>query len=173
MSTDCSIMAIAPPAHTRDDRTTDSWITPRWLIEKLGPFALDPCACDSQPWPCADKQFTEAENGLMMPWDGLVWCNPPYGKATTHWLNRMALHNHGIALVFARTETRTFFRNVWPFASMLLFLKGRLTFHRPDGSKPREGHNSGGPSVLIGYGPAAADRLRQNRDLGVCVQAID
>lgn len=165
-------MAIAPPAHTRGTHTTDSWITPKWLIDRLGPFDLDPCACEPQPWPCAAKQYTQQDNGQMIPWEGFVWCNPPYGSAASAWLNRMALHNNGIALIFARTETRMFFKSVWPYASMLLFLKGRLTFYRPDGSKPREGHNSGGPSVLIAYGTRGSDTLKRNSDLGQLVRTI-
>ena len=51
-------MSIAPPCHTRTKQTTNDWITPRWLIEALGQFDLDPCACIPQPWPCAARQFT-------------------------------------------------------------------------------------------------------------------
>ncbi len=158
-------------AHTRRaGLTTDSWITPRWLIDRLGPFDLDPCACDPQPWPCAVEQWTE--NGLMRPWHGLVWLNPPYGLQLGAWLNRLALHGDGIALVFARTDTRAFHDHVWPFSPALLFLRGRLTFHRPNGDPAPEGHNSGGPSVLIGYGSTATARLRACKDLGaiVCVE---
>jgi hypothetical protein len=161
--------SIAPPCHTRGTATTDSWITPKWLIDRLGPFDLDPCACIPQPWPCAARSYTEAENGLMMPWQGLVFANPPYGAAMADWLDRCALHGNAIALVFARTETRAFFKSVWPYASALLFLRGRLTFCRPDGSNPKTGHNSGGPSVLIAYGEQAAQRLADNADLGALV----
>ena len=165
--------SIAPPCHTRRSETTDSWITPKWLIDRLGPFDLDPCACDPQPWPCASRQYTEAENGLLRPWEGMVWCNPPYGKRATDWLNRLALHGNGIALVFARTETQAFFRDVWPRADLLLFMKGRLTFNRPDGSAPPTGHNSGGPSVLIAYGEQASRRLEENADLGAVTRLRD
>lgn len=158
--------SIAPPAHTRGEHTTDSWITPKWLIDRFEPFALDPCASDPQPWPCAKRQYTIEDNGLLQPWSGSVWCNPPYGRALGEWLSRCALHGDAIALVFARTETQAFFRSVWPHASALLFLEGRLTFHYPDGSAPRNGANSGGPSVLIAYGSAAAERLRANANLG-------
>jgi hypothetical protein len=162
--------SIAPPAHTRGQHTTDSWITPKWIIDRLGPFDLDPCACETQPWPCAARQYTEADNGLLMPWQGFVYCNPPYGKAMAVWLDRLALHGNGIALVFARTETAAFFSAVWPRASSLLFLKGRLTFHYPDGQGSKAGHNSGGPSVLIGYGPLADERLAAAADLGAFVR---
>jgi hypothetical protein len=161
---------IAPPCHTRGSATSDDWITPRWLIEQLGPFDLDPCASDTQPWPCAMVQWRAFDNGLMLPWFGNVFLNPPYGKALEPWLNRLAMHDNGIALVFARTETKAFFRYVWPHASALLFLQGRLTFHYPDGSLPRLGANSGGPSCLIAYGEEAAARLKKNRKLGALVK---
>jgi hypothetical protein len=99
--------SIAPPAHSRIGVTTDSWITPDWLIQKLGPFDLDPCACVPQPWPCAERQFTADDDGLMRSWGAaFVYCNPPYGKQLGAWLNRMALHDNGIALTYARTDTR-------------------------------------------------------------------
>ena len=161
--------SIAPPCHTRTADTTDDWITPKHLIERLGPFDLDPCACVPQPWPCADRQFTLEADGLMRPWQGFVWLNPPYGRSLDAWLNRMAMHDNGIAFVFARTDTRAFFRYVWPHASAILFVRGRVTFHRPDGSLPKLGHNSGGPSCLMGYGQRAKSRLLENRDLGALV----
>ena len=113
--------------------------------------------------------ITEASDGLSQKWDGLVYCNPPYGRKLGVWLERCADHGSAIALVFARTDTAAFHLHVWPKASAMLFIKGRLTFHYPDGSAPRTGHNSGGPSVLIAYGHEAAKRLYQNRDLGAYV----
>jgi hypothetical protein len=162
--------SIAPPSHTRrQGATTDSWITPQWLLDRLGHFDLDPCACDPQPWRTADRMITERENGLLRPWSGRVWLNPPYGRQLGAWLNRLALHGHGTALTFARTETRAFHENVWPFASALLFLRGRLTFHQPNGERAKMGHNSGGPSVLIAYGRQDRDFLSLVRDLGAFV----
>ncbi len=159
--------SIAPPAHTRrKGQTTDSWITPKWLIDRLGPFDLDPCAASPQPWPTAERMITEDQDGLLEQWRGLVWLNPPYGKNLGVWLNRLALHGNGIALTFARTDTRAFQDNVWPFAWSLLFLRGRLTFFTPLGDSSPVGHNSGGPSVLIAYGEEAFQRLKKCGDLG-------
>jgi len=162
--------SIAPPSHTRRKGiTTDSWITPQWLIQRLSPFDLDPCACDPQPWPTATEMITENEDGLLRLWHGFVWCNPPYGKKLGVWLERMALHNNGIALIFARTETRSFFNHVWPHAAAVLFLRGRITFYKPDGSSSKCGCNSGGPSCLIAYGKEALSRLQANASLGALV----
>lgn len=163
--------SIAPSAHTRrKGLTTDSWITPRWILDRVGPFELDPCACSPQPWPTADHMVTIDEDGLLCLWNGFVWCNPPYGRSLGIWLERMAIHNNGIALVFARTDTRAFHDHVWPVASSLLFLRGRVTFCLPSGESAPLGHNSGGPSVLIGYGSEAKRRLTLCQDLGaLCI----
>ena len=162
--------SIASPSNTRRKGvTTDSWITPRAILDRLGHFDLDPCASHPQPWPTADHMVTERENGLLIQWAGFVWCNPPYGRALGIWLERMAIHNNGIAFTFARTDTRAFFSHVWPVASSLLFLRGRVTFCTPEGKPAKQGHNSGGPSVLIAYGTDAKHRLTICRDLGALV----
>ena len=136
----------------------DEWLTPRHLIEALAPFDLDPCASIIQPWPTAVKTYTIHDNGLLKPWPktDFVFMNPPYGTQTQKWMRRMAEHNNGIALTFARTETRMFFDSVWGKASALLFLKGRLSFCDTAGSP---GGTAGAPSVLIAYGQEARNRL--------------
>lgn len=161
--------SIAPSAHTRGTRTTNDWITPKWLIDALGQFDLDPCQSDTQPWPCARRSYKKADDGKTRVWhkSESVWLNPPYGVQTAVWLGLLAMHGNGIALVFARTETKMFFDHVWPKASGLLFLKGRLTFCRPDGTEGES--NSGGPSVLIAYGVEAMERLKLNSKLGAFV----
>jgi hypothetical protein len=161
-------MSIAPPHHTMgQEGRTDSWITPKWIIDRLGPFDLDPCASAPQPWPCASRSYVAHDDGLSKPWDGFVWLNPPYGNGTSSWLKKMAEHGNGIALVFARIETQMFFSYVWPVASAILVLRGRLTFFRPDGSKPTG--NSGGPSILVAYGDEAAKRIERLGDVGTFV----
>ena len=71
----------------------------------------------------------------------------------TAWLERMAEHGNGIALVPARTETRWFVENVWKAADGVLFLHGRPHFHHPDGTRGKA--NSGAPICLIAYGSEA------------------
>lgn len=136
---------------------SDIWLTPPEILEALGPFDLDPCACTDRPWDTAAKHYTKEDDGLAQEWEGRVWMNPPYGAQAAIWLERLAKHNDGIALVFARTETRMFFDHVWSEASALLFIKGRLYFRQPDGNKAK--WTGGAPSVLIAYGDGAADQL--------------
>lgn len=129
---------------------TDEWLTPPRIIKNLGRFDLDPCAAINQPWSTAEHHYTVMDDGLLQPWFGRVWCNPPYGKETGRWLDRLSIHGNGIALTFARTETKMFFRYVWPRADAVLFIKGRLHFYDINGQ--RAPANSGGPSILIAYG---------------------
>lgn len=145
--------------HAPLSRTVE-WLTPPSIIAALGPFDLDPCAPIEQPYPTASKSFTIKDNGLTRVWAkrARVWCNPPYSSGVIDkWLARMAEHDHGTALIFARTETDAFFRYVWECCSALLFIRGRINFHLPDGSRAKA--NSGAPSVLCAYGMTDCDVL--------------
>ena len=144
-------------AHHATQGRTDTWITPQCIIDALGPFDLDPCAAIDQPWACARQQYNRLQDGFNREWSGRVWLNPPYGAECDKWLHRLAEHGRGTALIFARTETRMFFRHVWGRATALLFLRGRLTFCTPDGRAARR--NAGGPSVLVAYGRSDAVAL--------------
>ena len=93
-----------------------------------------------------------------MDWFGRVWCNPPYDRSA-EFLNKLKKHGNGIALVFARTETQLFFKEVWNDAHAILFLEGRLTFWHVNGTKAVA--NGGAPSVLIAYGEDAAESLER------------
>lgn len=140
---------------------TDVWLTPPELLQALGgsaSFDLDPCAPEVQPWPTAQKRYTQSDNGLMREWFGRVWLNPPYRTdLIRRFMARMADHGHGLALIFARTETEHFAKFIWPKCDALLFLEGRLHFHHANGTRARK--NAGAPSVLCAYGPDDADVL--------------
>lgn len=149
--------------HQSSAMASDTWLTPPELLTALGPFDLDPCACpEPRPWPTAAVHFTRADNGMLKPWSGRVFLNPPYGGPSIvgPWLRRMASHGNGVALVFARTETDLFHRLIWRQASAVLFLRGRLFFHRPDGV--RAGANAGAPSCLVAYGSVNVTALERS-----------
>lgn len=135
----------------------DEWLTPPEITDALGPFDVDVCAPITPPWKIAPRSFTIETDGLASSWDwDFVWCNPPYGKETHKWLAKMKEHNNGIALIFARTDTRMFHDYVFN-ADAILFIKGRLSFYDVQGKK---GGTAGAPSCLVAYGPEAVARLR-------------
>lgn len=78
----------------------------------------------------------------------------------------MVKHGNGIALIPARTETATFYRNVWPKADAVCFLKGRPHFHYVDGT--RAPFNSGAPICLVAYGGENMKALYDS-ELGVVI----
>jgi hypothetical protein len=133
-------------------------ITPHWIIDRLGPFDLDPAAADPRPWDCALNNYTEFDDGLSRPWHGRIFLNPPFDRyAVGGWISRLAVHGRGIALLHARTEA-AWFEPVWESASAVLFMADRIHFHRPDGS--RQPANSGAPPVLVAFGEFDREHLR-------------
>ncbi len=136
----------------------DTWLTPPAIIRALAPFDLDPCAAPSpRPWVTALKHIELPEDGLSEPWTGRVWLNPPYGTKTGRWLKRMAEHGRGTVLIFARVETDYWHEWIWPYAQAILFIRNRLNFYLPDGTRAKG--NAGGPSALVAYGSQDAQRL--------------
>ncbi len=142
-------------SHQSANMKNDEWLTPPSILKALGTFDLDPCAPAIRPWDMAIDHYTKHDNGLIKEWHGRVWCNPPYGLQAANWLKKLSDHKNGIALIFARTETKMFFEWVWSKADSLLFIEGRLSFYNIDGIKAKA--NSGGPSVLISY-----DKMNSN-----------
>jgi hypothetical protein len=158
-------------SHQSASSESEVWLTPPDILAGLGQFDLDPCAApEPRPWPTAKEHFTRADDGFNRPWKGRVFLNPPYGNAASNarWLERLADHNHGTALIFARTETEAFHEQVWPKAAAILFFKGRLHFHHPDGRRAKD--NGGAPSCLIAYGPVDAVKLEHAHRRGGAFQ---
>lgn len=148
-------------SYARPDGGSDEWYTPPHIFDALGlTFDVDVSAPrDGVPWVPARRWFSRDDDGLSQDWDGRVWMNPPYGRNIGAWLARMADHAHGIALVFARTDTDWWHEHATT-ADLACFIRGRLTFLRWDGQRRREGGgNSGAPSVLLAWGGDCADAV--------------
>lgn len=145
---------------------TNNWITPQWIVEAFDPcyFDLDPCISETQPWNTARKGYSILQDGLKRPWFGNVWLNPPYGSETARWIQKLKQHGQGIALIFARTETRLWQDLIFPTADGYLFIKGRVGFSRPDGTL---GKPATAPSALIAWGDENFFTLRELNDKGI------
>ncbi len=151
-------------SHQSARMESDTWLTPLEIINALGEFDLDPCTPEFMPWGTARSRFTKQQDGLIQPWYGRVFCNPPYGLQASKWLHKCAEYKNATALIFARTETRMFFDNVWNKADSLLFLEGRIFFHYNDGT--RAAANSGAPSVLVAYDQFNSEALMSSKIKG-------
>ncbi len=112
--------------------TSDDCYTPRWVFDAMGlRFDLDVAAPPGGPWhvPC-DRYYTAAEDGLSQPWDGLVWCNPPY-SAYEAWADRWIAHGRGVLLGYQLPQVR-WTRKVFAAADAVAMTG--TEFIRPDGS---------------------------------------
>lgn len=138
------------------------WYTPPEVFEALGlSFDLDPAApAGGVPWVPAKRSYSRIDDGLRQAWQGRVWLNPPYGREIGPWLERLSEHGNGLALVFARTDTR-WFHTACRRATAVCFVAGRLRFYRLDGP----GDTAPAPSVLLAYGLPCALALADT-DLG-------
>lgn len=140
----------------RCENTKVEWLTPPELVVKLGEFDLDPCSPINPPFLHAKNNFTINDNGLIKDWFGRVYLNPPYGRGMELWMEKLKNHGNGIALIFARTETKCFFEHVWNDADAILFVKGRIRFYHVTGI---QAGTPGAPSVFIAYGKGNAEIL--------------
>lgn len=142
----------------RAQNTTIEWLTPPDLVQKLGTFDLDPCTPLNPPFLHAKINYTPKDDGLTKEWIGRVYLNPPYGKGMERWLEKLKHHGNGIALIFARTETKCFFNHIWDDAHAVLFVKGRIKFYNVQGEQKG---TPGSPSIFIAYGEHNAEALAQ------------
>lgn len=118
--------------------TSDDCYTPRWVFDAMGlHFDLDVAAPPGGPWhvPC-DRYYTAQDDGLAQPWDGLVWCNPPYSNFRP-WAERWA-SGRG-CLMGHYTPGTSWTPIVLANADVVTFLT--VEFARPDGGtiRPRAG----------------------------------
>lgn len=144
---------------------TATWLTPKYIIDALGPFDLDPCAHTEMPWPTAKTMLTIKEDGLKSSWEGFgrVFLNPPYGRTDMNkWLAKMEAHKNGIALVYASTDV-DWFKYIWN-SNAVLFPTGRIRFCDENG---QPGGSPGKGSVLAAWGEDNVDALSWVRYHGI------
>ena len=111
---------------------SQEWATPQDVFDRLHDefgFTLDVCATPANA-KCA-RFYTRAEDGLQQPWEGVCWCNPPYGRGVGAWVQKAAGSAQAgatvVCLVPARTDTRWWHTWIMPYAD-IRYLPGRLKF---------------------------------------------
>jgi hypothetical protein len=82
----------------------------------------------------------------------------------------MAAHGNGIMLVFLRTDTTAWQRDILPFADAALLLDGRVRFYRPSGERGKSGT---APSALLAYGQNNVEALRNAGVAGALYQKAE
>ena len=140
--------------HVADAGSGDEWYTPPEIFERLGlMFDLDPCSPGPNHWVPARRVMTKHVDGLVQPWGGLVFMNPPFSGRLGHvpWLRKFIDHGNGIAIVRAYTSAG-WFHDFATKAETMVFPRGKTKFVRPGGFiglAPNHG------VVLLGMGEEA------------------
>ena len=152
----------------RTDNPSDEWYTPKEVLETLGKFDLDPCAPVHPLWRTADVMYDKNIDGLSQKWEGRVWLNPPYSRPLIElFVRRLAEHGNGIALLFNRCDSKMFQDVIFKKATAMKFLRHRIRFYRPDGSR---GDSPGCGSILIAFGQYNAEILKRCTRVGQYVR---
>jgi phage N-6-adenine-methyltransferase len=134
---------------------TDLWATPQWLFDLLDAefdFNIDVCAL---PENAKCRRFlSPQDDGLLRPWKGTCWMNPPYGRTVERWVQKAhqsALEGATVVcLLPARTDTHWWHRHV-VHAAEVRFLRGRLRFGRAEHSAPF-------PSMIVVFRPGKHEK---------------
>ena len=130
-------------------------LTPPYVLEPvrtaLGRIDLDPCTEDDNPT-AANNFYTVADDGLAQPWEGNVYCNPPYGKAREPWVKRCIEHaaqgEKVVLLIPSHTDTRVV-QSCFRSANFAVFIRGRVKFGVLRENRRQEAASH--PSVIFGW----------------------
>lgn len=137
----------------------NEWYTPGWIIdlakEVLGRIDLDPASNNiANMTVLAHDFYTKETDGLKCPWNGQVWCNPPYSPAlikkfTAKFLEEYESGNMKEGIILTNSGTDTLW-NIPLAKGVQAYTLGRISFLMPDGSEKGKGSRG---SVFTYFGP--------------------
>ena len=129
-------MKHALSIHRQKD-AIDTWTTPNEIFNfaqsKWGTFTLDAAANSFNSK--VSNFISESQDALKTSWNSNnTWLNPPYGRQMPKFIQR-ALNqvregntDRVVCLIASRTDTKIFQEVIFPYASELYFIKGRIKF---------------------------------------------
>lgn len=129
-------------AHVSYNSGNNEWYTPKYILDAarrtMGSIDLDPASSEiANRTVQAAVFYTKEDDGLIRPWFGNVWLNPPYSKDLIRQFvsavrNKRSEYDQAIILVNNATETR-WFQELFNAASAVCFVDSRIKFLDMDG----------------------------------------
>jgi ParB family chromosome partitioning protein len=136
----------------------NEWYTPSYIIEAarntMGSIDLDPASSAiANQIVMAKRYYNKEDNGLIQPWYGNIWLNPPYSRSlisqfSSAVTNKRRDFNQAIVLVNNATET-LWFDNLTKNCCAMCFLDHRIKFTDANG---RPGGSSMQGQIIIYFG---------------------
>lgn len=169
---------------------SNEWYTPARYVdaarEVMSGIDLDPASCtEANQIVKAKMYYSEQENGLLYPWQGRIWLNPPYGSTlgvpgrtgnsegltkpfVLKLIDEYERGNITQAVLCVTTDTDAkWFVPLWSY--LICFATHKVMFHRPGQSN--SGQFYGTCFVYLGSNKFAfTERFSQ---FGRIAQAID
>lgn len=138
-----AIVELPVKPHVGRNSGDNEWYTPAEFVQAaravMNGIDLDPASSEvANEVIEAESFYTEADDGLVQPWAGRVWMNPPYAQpAVDRFCARLARTyasgevTEACVLVNNATETAWFY-TIAAQASAMCFPRGRIKFWHPD-----------------------------------------
>jgi hypothetical protein len=131
-----------PPALLSHDITEH--YTPQYILDAviacMGAIDLDPCSNNREiPNVPAARHYSIQDNGLVQPWTGRVFLNPPFGPDIEVWFSKLyqersAGHTtEAVVLWKSATETAAWKTLTW-LSCRVCFPSTRIRFVGPKGN---------------------------------------
>jgi hypothetical protein len=155
---------VVPPALLSHENTEH--YTPQYILNAvitcMGAIDLDPCSNSREiPNVLAARHYTAQNNGLVQPWVGRVFLNPPFGHDVERWFSKLYLERsagrttEAIVLWKSATETAAW-KTLTALSCRVCFPSSRIRFTGPQG-------NESGPtfSPALFYVGTKAERFEE------------
>jgi len=126
------------------------WATPQGVFDELnGEFGFTVDVCASPMNAKCQHYYSQSNLTLMLPWEGIVFMNPPYGSVIGKWIqkayNETLRGTTTVCLLPSRTDT--FWFHEYCMKGEIRFIKGRLKFNNSRSSAPF-------PSMVVIFRPS-------------------
>ena len=136
----------------------NAWCTPQDYFDELNAefnFTLDPCA--TQENHKCNIFYTINDDGLNKDWNkNRVFMNPPYGGHTGKWIKKAWEESQKgcivVCLIVSSTDRSYWHDYIFPFASQIRFIRGRISFGTSKSTAPFA-------SAIIIFGKQFKDKI--------------
>ncbi len=128
------------------------WATPPALFAKLDhEFKFDTDVAASAANAKCRRYYTLTDDGLIQPWQGTVWVNPPFGRNIGQWVEKAyrEAQTGSVVVMLLPARTDTSWWGSWVMmAAEIRLLSGRIRFGDA-------GNNAPFPSAIVVFKPGA------------------